>query len=313
MADHVLAMMKRDYAASFEAAKRVLEYAPDSEWSYKLAYVGQFILRFKEAEASLRSADPRRGWLQSWPAYWSLLADILHARGKYHEELQLLDEFETLFPGRSAEGRARVLVALGRPHEATKVLRAIHPLEEPRIWLDLGRKMVLEMRLHGFDPEADRLAHDLVDLWQRDLRRRTAEQDPAVQRAYGALLAESAPERATRILRALSRSDSYLPIRSNPSLVGLGVAAAKAGNRGLADSVIAVIESSPREGDDRQRIPYALATIHAALGQFDEAFMLFKEAVRESDGMISYGYHYPGNFAVSMRNYIPLREFAHPQ
>ena len=67
---------------AIEAARRVVSYAPDSEWWYKLAVKASCPNRPREVVAAFSRIDPDMGWMKGWRSYWSELAWAWHLLGE---------------------------------------------------------------------------------------------------------------------------------------------------------------------------------------------------------------------------------------
>jgi hypothetical protein len=63
---------RKDSEEGYEAFRRVVALAPQSEWLYMLAYTALATNRPRTAIRALRRLDPDRGWMREWVDYWTV-------------------------------------------------------------------------------------------------------------------------------------------------------------------------------------------------------------------------------------------------
>jgi DNA-binding SARP family transcriptional activator/TolB-like protein len=118
--DAHVASARGDAIGEYDALRRVVASAPNSEWVYKLAVSAMSLHRFAEADSLLRALDPDAGWMREYAGYWARLGDLRYSTGQHAEELAAASRWQLLFP-RQAQAdprqRARALAALGRDRE----------------------------------------------------------------------------------------------------------------------------------------------------------------------------------------------------
>lgn len=121
--DALVAFSRFDPVARYDAFRRVVAIAPNSEWVYKLADVAIELHRFGETDSLLKSLDPDGGWIRDWGMYWFMRAEIEYDRGEHEKELAVVtrplgrnptDVFDLVSAGRAlaALGRKTELLAL---------------------------------------------------------------------------------------------------------------------------------------------------------------------------------------------------------
>jgi DNA-binding SARP family transcriptional activator len=204
------ARARGDPMGEYEALRRLIAIAPNSEWLFKLALAASGLHRMEEADSLLSAVDPDAGWMRDWGGYWSLLADIRYYKGRHEAELTAAHRLETQFapsvpPFRRMEGRA--LAALGR--DSALVALADEAIQRAPGVIDFEQlfRSVSSARVHGHLGAARAIA-------RRSLRFRTtgvSERDPARLKARSELLAYEAAEmwdEAASSAKRLRRADS---------------------------------------------------------------------------------------------------------
>lgn len=158
MAEHVLAHSRGDFETALAAARRAVEYSPDSEWRYKAAYAAARLNRPGEALDLLEPLDPDRGWMKWWPGYWSVLGQAHHLRAEYAAEVAAGTECRRRHPGGGRWSCAVVefggLVGVGQIAAAVALAREAGSV--------IGRDayFIRELRLHRHDSAAAALARE---------------------------------------------------------------------------------------------------------------------------------------------------------
>jgi serine/threonine protein kinase len=156
--------VKKSSEDGYQAFRRVVEAAPQSEWLYMLAYTAMATNRPATAKRALRQLDPSRGWMREWPSYWTVLADAHHYLGEYAEELVVVRRGLERFPmnGHLFTMEIRALAALGE-EGAVKHKLAELTYASPRFskFPPLER-LLRELRTHGHIQTADSLGAQLL-------------------------------------------------------------------------------------------------------------------------------------------------------
>lgn len=294
MTDHVVALWEdRDWDAAVEAAYRVLTYAPDSEWAYKLAIAANDANRPREAVEALSRIDPDRGWMKEWASYWGVLADAHHLLAEYREELETVKSGQTRFgEHRWPYIESRALMALGRVEESMEMVQRSR-YESPAI--------VHEFRAHGYPTEADTLARWMVR-W-REGARDIVPTDRRAHYRYGALLALAGHlRRAAEILDGATEDvaeGEYWTewLRQADGLGELGVVQARRGDRDQAAAIIDGLTNGPLPDLPARRQKAtsgyrfaAAARVAVALGDEGAAVQLLRHA--RENGYLHTRVHY---------------------
>jgi hypothetical protein len=203
------AWARGDAMGTYEALRRVVAIAPNSEWLYKLAAAAADLHRFEEADSLLSALDPNVGWMRDWRAYWSLLADVRYYEGRHDAELAANRELPVRFARGVAfnRGEARALAALGR--DSALVALADEAIQRAPAAIDFEQlfRSVSTARVHGHLGAARAIA-------RRSLRfpiTGVSERDPARLKARSELLAYEAAEmwdEAASSAKRLRRADS---------------------------------------------------------------------------------------------------------
>jgi DNA-binding SARP family transcriptional activator len=312
MADHVLAYMRDDRPAALEAAREAVRYAPDSEWLYKYAFIAAGLGREREALAALRRIDPQRGWMREWPSYWILLTRTLHLLGQSDAELAAARAFLRAHPDeRNPLPLFRALVARG--HVVNALDLAWADVEEGNI---VPQQFITELRLHGFDREADSLAAFAA---QQMLSSRVfAGKDWIALRIRAETFLEAGRlDDAAAVLARLSGDDSVAMTHPVPRHLFLGLAGRLAARRGAAaqvDSILSAMQQIAREHPTlaAQGLRIHQADVLAEAGRIPEAFSLVREQ-QAAIGRGSFGHGYvPSRVSVLLRDYQPYRQLTRP-
>jgi DNA-binding SARP family transcriptional activator/TolB-like protein len=164
--------IRGDEMAAYEALRRVVAIAPNSEWLYKLADAAMVLTRWSEADSLLRAVDPNVGWMREWPNYWAVFANAQYQLGHHDDELAAVVRRRSRFPNQDPMLRehGRALAALGRDTELLTLLDG-HLRPTPRYIDTEGLfRMLNAARVHGHL----RLARAVAD---RALRLETATRD----------------------------------------------------------------------------------------------------------------------------------------
>jgi len=126
----------------YEAALRLVELAPDSEFLYKAAPEALWLGRPEEAVRLLERADPDHGWLRNqWARYWILLARSYKQLGEPEEALHALQRMRERDPTdpRDLYWEAWILADLGLGEEALRAARRArdrHPNDDNLLYLE---------------------------------------------------------------------------------------------------------------------------------------------------------------------------------
>lgn len=286
---------RQDWDAAVEAAERVVRYAPDSEWLYKLGYAAMHAWRPQEAVDALSRIDPDRGWMKEWGAYWNVLARTHYALGNYEQALRAIRIRQDRF-GESPlthELVTRLLVGLGELDQATDTAfqRLFEPASGSPVPWFIGQhieEMALEMRLHGHEAEADALA-------RRALRRfeelpDSVRSDPWGRHGHARLLVQAGQlERAREMFEILVdeaevAGDWLLHLFS---LGREGALAARGGDHVRAQEILEWLTTPSMSPDPdhprmHQRFRFA-ALIATALGNPEQAIRFWR--IARSNGM----------------------------
>lgn len=186
MLDMVLAWLRGDWSAAYDAVRRQAELAPGSIPSCQLAEEARRRNRPREAVRLLSALDPTHGELRGWRFYWVELAQALHMLGEHERELEVARRARALHPEASHAALLEVhaLAALG--DTATLRARLDDALASPATRAPrpgaLLREAAHELRAHGHAPAlADALLAEAL-AWHLDLPAE-ARATPSVARA----------------------------------------------------------------------------------------------------------------------------------
>jgi DNA-binding SARP family transcriptional activator/tetratricopeptide (TPR) repeat protein len=283
------ATIRSDLSGAYNAARRVAELAPQSEWHFLLAIAALATNRPREAVAALRSVDPDRGWIRTWPAYWIQLATAEHFSGEYRAELATLQRGSLRHPDQRqlAVFRLRTLGAMGRMEEGLAFADSLAASRsDPMIAADSYLMLARELRTHGRPELAVRAAtHGL----------RVLDDTPQPQFARARYI------RGLLLLEARRWADAYAvgemlpqpgPLGTNAGL--RGVAAARLGRPGESLAALQSIDISPAQPEPlewRGTAKLWAAAIHAHLGETERAIELVRAALREGASITGRGVH----------------------
>lgn len=167
MSDYVGAVFLRDdFHTAYQAARRVAEIAPNTEWNYKLAWAALGINRPREALDVLLQVNPERGWLHDWPAYWDMRAHSRHLLRDYDGELRDAALMRNAFPDHPAHTMHTIsaLIGEGRADEALARMSS-QLMDLPNLQCEPSQ-IAWEFRAHGFPDHAVRAAELVLRLYQ---------------------------------------------------------------------------------------------------------------------------------------------------
>jgi tetratricopeptide (TPR) repeat protein len=160
--------LRKNDEEGYQAFRRVVEVAPQSEWLYMLAWTARASGRPAVAVRALEQLDPNRGWMRNWPSYWSVLASAHHDLGHYEQELRAARLGLAKFPSSRGLQQAEIgaLGALNRPIELQRALASIS-YHSPTVGtaLPFFAPVISHLRRHGqlalADTVTDRLLREL--------------------------------------------------------------------------------------------------------------------------------------------------------
>ena len=161
MLDYHRAKLDGDLWEQYRAARRVVDLAPDSDWSYKLASAAYGLNRPRESAQILLALDADRGWLNGWLPYWVLLTVALHRSGDHEAELEAAERMRLVFPEEADLSEAlqrRALAGLGRTAEAIQL--AIDADNTSSLW-----EVALDLMAHGHAEAANRVFDTFRARW----------------------------------------------------------------------------------------------------------------------------------------------------
>lgn len=265
---------ERGYPGRLEAGRKVARYAPDSEWLYKLAYAAQPLNRPYEALEALDRIDPEQGWVRRWPAYWTLMAMVLHQVGPHERELEVVRKLDTFQPDRAWRYMSDALAATGRTDELVERVGDLIGSAPPTLIAvsDVNRT-IRELRLHGSDETADQIAVSALQ-WaaHADLdepgREYVGGQMHVRDELARLMIETGAYDQAVSLMMPVVFQRTVYPPWQFAAT--LGIAAAWAGDQALAKRCIALLEESSQAlGDPRHHL--GQAEILAAQGDADAA------------------------------------------
>lgn len=227
MSDYVTAVFRTDdFHAAYQAARRAVEIAPNSEWNYKLAWAALGINRPREALEVLLRVNPGRGWLRDWPAYWDMRAYSRHLLGDYEGELRDARLMRKAFPDHPAHTMHTIsaLIGLGRADEALAWMSSQF-MQLPNRQCEPSQ-MAWEFRVHGFPDHALRAADLALRLYQESRAEESC-------RIADIILIRHLKGEMGEAYR-LARSEAEKNPEDPNSVIFLGVYAAAAGDRDAA-------------------------------------------------------------------------------
>jgi hypothetical protein len=168
--DAHVALVRLDPGGRYQAFRRVVTMAPNSEWVYKLADAALELHRFGEADSLLAALNPDGGWMRDWETYWNLRSLIAYEEGRHESELDIVMRGSRGHPevGLDVWGVGRALAALGRKGELLTVVDEALASTPPRLDAAGLFRIMSAARVHGHVDIAAAIA-------ERALRRPTTE------------------------------------------------------------------------------------------------------------------------------------------
>jgi DNA-binding SARP family transcriptional activator/tetratricopeptide (TPR) repeat protein/TolB-like protein len=298
----------RDVAA-YNAARRVAELAPQSEWRFLLASSAITVNRPREAMAILKGVDPDRGWIRTWPPYWTALGTAEHFAGDFRTELSTLQRgLARHSHPRLVLFQFRALGALGRVDHALALLDSLAAAGAPPGVLANGYVMLArELRVHRDSTSAVKVALRGLD------------QIKAPTGAGGGGLRFT---RSLLMIEAGLWEDAYAAMGPTPPAAfggsNVGVRAIAAARLGKRDEALAAADMLARMEPDTtiQGAPGGLmklwaAGIYAHLGERDRAMELLRAARSEGVSVTGMGIH--GNVGLApLQGYRPFEALVRP-
>ena len=145
------ALVRLDPAGRYQAFRRVVAMAPNSEWVYKLADAALELHRFSEADSLLTALDPDGGWMREWGNYWAFRALIAYEEGRHDSELEsaMRPSVRHSERGLDLNAAGRALAALGRKRELLALVDEALASTPPRLAPNLLFRIMSAARLHG--------------------------------------------------------------------------------------------------------------------------------------------------------------------
>src|SRR5262249_42712882 len=125
MLDFLIADVRGDLTARFNAARQAADIAPQSTLAVVELPESALELNLPGRAVDLLSRiDPDRGQARGDPGYWVVLAFALHMLGDYERQLEVVKELRQRYPDvhSALSLQARALAALGRTTELNRVL-----------------------------------------------------------------------------------------------------------------------------------------------------------------------------------------------
>jgi len=300
--DAMSAWCRGDHSGVHAAASRLVKMAPQSPLAiFVAARTAMWVDRLHESLALLERLDPnvRHG---NW--YYDVLCQALHGLGNYDRELQVANtqrqQYSTdLFPLRN---QVRALAALGRVSEIDSIIQTSQsmPSQEALTPAVVMLTAALELDAHGQPADAHRVGAGLVRWLERRSNDPTSKSQQIADLAQAYCVAGKCQDARVIAdeLSAVAPTDDY-------SIMMLGIAAARDGDRATANRALHELES--------MRVPYALgrikfeqATILATLGDRQRAFELLLESI--SEGMpLQEDVNHAEYGLENLRNYQPFQ------
>lgn len=304
------AILAGDHEASYRVHRQGVDdgiLVPGTIGHAQLVQDAVKVNRMREAVTEARRADPARGELRGWYAYWAAWAHAHHALGEHRAELRVARASRESLPAGLGvlymEGRA--LASLGRSRELERVLdeaRGRHSSPP-----DFLRWMGGFHRINGREAEAMRLFREAIEL----ARARVAE-DPSPERRFTlaeALLATGDGDDAREAQAIFRELREALPELMDP-LAGLGRAAAALGDlasAGAASDTLAANGPAWPFGAHT----YRRARIAARAGQVEAAVALLRQAAREGS-QVYFNVHTDWEF-MQHRRHPSMASFLRPR
>jgi DNA-binding SARP family transcriptional activator/TolB-like protein len=259
--DNSIAQIHGDWAAAVRTSHEMVDAAPGSEGLLDVGYFELMLDHPNHALAALKGVDANRGWMKGWDGYWMLPAAADHMIGDHRAELAIAKEGRDRFPNgwRTMAAEVRALAAMGRSADVSARLDETLPWA-PSDTMNTGRLMLIaaeELRAHG---------HADQGLYARAVRWFQTQSDKSgLAEAYDAAGQTPAAE------------SIWVSIGDIDALGGLGVAAARRGDRAAAERYAAQLAAIQRPylfG----RNTYQRARIAAQLGERPAAVELLRAA-----------------------------------
>jgi len=304
------ALIRGTEIQKYNAARRVVELAPQSEWRFLLAQAAIGVNRPGEAATILRGVDPDRGWIRTWPTYWVARSTAEHFIGDFREELATLRRGRLRHPHTSQLElfQLRALGALGMLNQGVAFADSIGAAgADPATILDAYIYLSRELRIHN-DPAA------AVTAAMRGLERVPQAGSGRGRFLRGLLLAEAGR------WQELYDSMESLPLPGTDGS-NLGLRAVAAARLGKRDEALAAAESLSRMEPDTTRLqPLFLrgrpqlwaAGVHAHLGDRARAMDLLRAARSAGVSLTGRGIH--GNVGLApLQGYRPFEELIRPE
>jgi tetratricopeptide (TPR) repeat protein/TolB-like protein len=303
MLDGVRAWIDRDWPAAYDAAVRGARVAPGSLQAAQVGVEALRLSRPREAVRVLEGLDPSRGELRGYSGYWFILTEAYHLLGRHDDELRAARTIRAAYPDdpRFVATEARVLAALGRPADALALVdtRLAMPWRRPPAPDAMMLALAAELRAHGHAGAANAVWHRVIAwLDARDADTRGSRESRSHRGE--ALLALGRAAEARAIFAALAEGDSARPT----DLRGLGVAAARAGDRAAAARAAARLAAL--RGRDEPVYAYWRAQIAAQLGDLAGATELLREALGRGFSLAASEFHAAPDLE-PLREYPPFR------
>jgi DNA-binding SARP family transcriptional activator/TolB-like protein len=274
-------------AEGLRAARRMTEVGPSSVGYYMVASYSLELNRPQEALEVLDRPTVGPVLARGWPPYWWLRVRVLHALGRYDEELETARMGLTVHPDAPAIFGLDLpaLAGLGLCSQAVSAADTLLR-RQPAAW---GAVMIAgdELAAHGCGGAATTLWGRLAGVLTMRLRAPTSE-GPGTQRLT-----------LIEVLERLDRDDEALallePLAAHDSLAymqHLGILAARRGDRDRAETAIAWF-ASHLTGLPRRQGFRVQARIAAELGNEERAIELLRRVLTENgdNGELHYDYH----------------------
>jgi DNA-binding SARP family transcriptional activator len=283
--DGLEANLRGDRPGRVRAARDLARLTPGSFEGYTLlAEMALSVGDHGQAIEALSHVDPDRGLLLLSPIYWQTMARALHQRGQYENELKVARRGVRRFPDELGPqiGLIRALAALGRTKDLTQeVERELAGDSDAAFDLSYrGLAGAAELRTHGHVREADALLASILSAGPLPPPNgRTAEAD----RIGADLLYEAGrwTDARQRYAEVFARYPADLE-----SLIGVGAAAARLGDRGEALRVEQQLADwAPPFALGRNT--YGRARITAVLGDSAKAVALLEQSFHEGYPVVS--------------------------
>lgn len=312
--DYQLPMLAGNYEAKYEAARKLVELSPDSEFLLKLGQSAYETGRFREAIDALEKLDPDRGWIKGFASYWHFLVFSRHAVGDHESELREVARARSRYPDDPALPllEMRALAALGRGDSLLKMVIEALASSDERVLSNVAWT-VMELRAHDHSETADRLLRVALADYESASTVESLRQGPEGWRFADLLYLTGRWDETRARYETLAREnpdDVSVFLRAR-----LGVLAARRGALREARQVsdwleeLTANESVPSRRDDYTVLRAAIAT---HLSEPEEAVQLLREAFA---GGFRHGYmwlHMDPDFD-SLRDLPSFQELLRPR